>query len=852
MSRLRMFIILIMVFLLSIGLVSALTPAKKAYMDTHAISFWTMDENGASYRDITPNAHHMVSYFGGTYGNQVGGIVNFSQNFNGVDDAVRSTDALIQLDITKNFSYSLWINITTRNNEYAFGTRNQTGNIANQFYVYPTIAGTDKILFAMCGVDNQISLTSGTQYHVAVVKNDSSGRQEIWVNGVWVNGTSYGADCIATENNYIFMGARPNAGALNSFYDGRLDEVVIFDNIIDQEMIQFLYNGGAPGISQRYPFSGGAAPTANFSIVTNDEWSGSSIISFNATINGTVYQSNASGVIETDLNNNLTYNVTISSANYFSRTYYEYNTSVDLTAELHQAEVCFDASAKVSSVVLSSVTFKLGILTQNCYNITAGTYNVQASKTNWFLKNQSFTITPLMNTTLTVQNLSSANLTIYAKDGTTNQSLSNYNININSITYPAWTGETHTGVTNKSIYLINATYNVSISKPGYAVTTSKANITITGHKNYTFTLYKTNSVTIYIRDEITNLPIYDNITIRWSDNTTTWENITDDSLLFVHNITAGNYTLLFYSSNYSTRTYSITVGPSSTQFLTAYMISSTYSTIFTIKDIDTGSILDGVSITMYKLINSSWTTVESKVSDISGKAKFYYDPIANYRFYLSNADYNDYIFYLNPILFPTYDVFMTKTSVLNYSVDFDDISFIYSPHSFTNNENKTLNFLISSPSGSLTDYGIKVTYPGGTDSDSGVNAIGEQMSVDINITGATTWNYVVLNFNYTTSLAGTRQYQFNLPINVNVTTNTFLTNKDKTYGLGIFERMLIATLLILFVVGIGTMIGQAIPGIALGMFVYMFLVFIGFVPLWVILPSMLIGVLFLVWKSGGY
>ena len=79
-----------------------------------------------------------------------------------------------------------------------------------------------------------------------------------------------------------------------------------------------------------------------------------------------------------------------------------------------------------------------------------------------------------------------------------------------------------------------------------------------------------------------------------------------------------------------------------------------------------------------------------------------------------------------------------------------------------------------------------------------------------------------------------------------------MSNKDNTYGLGIFERLLIATIIIIFTVGIATLIGQVIPGLALGMFVYGFLCFIGFIPLWAILPSMLIGVFFITWKSGGY
>lgn len=630
--------------------------------------------------------------------------------------------------------------------------------------------------------------------------------------------------------------------------------------------IDAVYEGGTwsqstLGVANWFGWSPVPVISTDVDFTITDQWNGSSINTFNVNVswsNGTITEHTTTNGTVTLINItsgaiNVTYwNMT----NYFNRTISDTiteNITNTVTTNTYQAVLCLNASAKVSEAGVTADNFTIGTnTTSSCFNITAGSHNVQAKKSGWFNQNQTITVTALSNATQTIQNLSHANLTIYAIDGNTNASLSGYNLTILSLNYSGWTGETTSSVTNHSFYIINGTYNVTISMPGYAVFYSQANITVSGNTNHTFVLYLANSVSINILDEITNNPIYDNITIRWSDNSTTWENVTNTSTLFVSNITTGNYTLLFYASNYSTRTYSITVGPSSHQFLTAYMISSTYSTIFTIKDIDTGNLLSDVSITMYKLINSTWTTVESKVSDISGKAQFYYDPIANYRFYLSATEYEDYIFYLNPILFSTYDVYMTKTSVLNYSVDFDDISFIYSPTTFSNNANTSLNFLISSPSGMLTNYGIKVTYPGGNDSDSGVNAIGEQLTLDVNVTNATAFDYVVLEFNYTTSLAGTRSYTFNLPINMNITSGTWLTNKDKTYGMGIFERMLIATIIIIFVVGIATMVGQALPGIALGLFVYGFLVFIGFVPLWAILPSMLVGVLFLIWKSGGY
>jgi hypothetical protein len=342
--------------------------------------------------------------------------------------------------------------------------------------------------------------------------------------------------------------------------------------------------------------------------------------------------------------------------------------------------------------------------------------------------------------------------------------------------------------------------------------------------------------------------------VRFTNNATTWENVTNTGQLFVYNITPSVYTILFYGSNYSTRTYIITVGNRTTQSLTAYMISADYNTIFTIKDTDSADVISNVSITMFKLVGSTWTTVESKYSDISGRSQFYYDPIGSYKFYLSKTGYTDYVFFLNPILFSSYDVFMTKTSIVNASQDFDKLAIIYSPSSFDNDQATVFNWIISSPDGLLVDYGINLTYKTTSWTSSGVNAIGEQLSVVANITNASAYDVVRFDYYYTTTTQGRRSFTLYLPINVNSSASgmTFMSNKNKTYGLGIFERILILTLTVLFVVGIATMVGQPIPGMALGLFIFGYMSYVGFVPIWAILPSMFIGFLFLVWKSGGY
>lgn len=728
---------------------------------------------------------------------------------------------------------------TASANEYLYSqlctASNCGGNIWGSVIAEDGVAGVDNLVYMGANSDS-VELNnwaSGIWYNVTVEANHSNAT--IWKNDSLAHSKSEAGALMNTVTRFTFRG------------DGQgtiIDNIKVWAGTTDC----FTYpSAGAPPVSP---------PPDYFQITLRDEWNGSSILNFSADINGTQY-STATGTINTSINatvgslaNIIIFNVT----GYFNRTYLDYDTSTDLVGRIHQAEICINGSAKASWSDLSLDNITIGNnVTDHCFNITAGVHNALGQLSGWYNKNQSFTVTALTRSNLSIVNMSYANLTISAIDGTTNETLSNYDLYLNSITYPAF-GELATGVTNYSFYLINDTYNITIRVPGYAVTTALSNVTVAGHTNYTFILYKSNSVTITIRDEITNNIITDNITIRWTSNATVWENSTDTGHLFVHNITPGYYQLLFYGSNYSTRTYGITVSNDSTQFLTAYMISSVYSTIFTIKDIDTGAILDNVSISMYKLINSTWTIVESKLSDISGKAKFYYDPIAHYRFYLSKTGYEDYIFYLNPILFSTYDVFMTRSVIIEEVVDYDDISLIYSPTSFDNNANVTFKFLISSPEGQLTDYSIKLTYPGGSDSDSGVNAIGEQLQAWVNITGATSYDRVKFEYNYTSTVSGERKFIQYLSINLNTTYNatTWLHNKDETYGLGIFERILITTIIIIFFVGISSMVGQPLPGVALGLFIFGLFVYIGFIPLWSVLPSILIGFLFLVWKSGGF
>ena len=829
-----------------------LSSLATATLTDNLVVYYTFDNtnvSGTTVKDVHTN--HYDATNDGAYTGETGKLNQAFYYTAASNTEVEAVNVITPITKSTPFTINVWAN---NNGSASYATVGGLANKGGQFFAVAKVNNTGGM---GCNMYNGAQETTdfaavgaGWNMITCVWYPDATGAGKVatFVNGVLLVNSSLNCSTCGSNNDVIIGGRNTN----EQNWNGMADEFAIWNRSISQAEITELYNSG--NALSYYSYSPPVSPS-NFSITATDEWN-SSALNISVWVDGTSYGTNTTVTTGILQNSTTTHNITIGSTNYFNRTYLNYNVSSNLAASLHQAEVCFNASAKVSGAAITTNNFTIGSTTRtSCFNVSAGTYNVLAQKTGWYNKNQTFTITTLQNNTQTVVNISYANLTISAKDGTTNATLTGYSLTIKSLNFTTWVGETTTGATNYSFYLINGTYNVTIDAPGYELTNAQANITVNGNTNYTFTLYKENSIRIYIFDEITNAPILSNITIRFTDNSSTWENTTDTSTLFVYNLTPSTYTLLFYGSGYSTRTYTVTVGNRTTQTLNAYMISSNYSTTLTIKDVDSADVLSNVSIGMYKLINSTWTVVESKYSDISGRAVFYYDPIGSYKFYLSLDGYTDYVFFLNPILFSAYDVYMTKTSILNASADYDKIAIIYAPTSFQNNKATTFNFIISSPDGLLTEYGINITLPNTSKVGSvGVNAIGSQLSALVNITNATVFDRVRLDYYYITTTAGRKNYTLYFPVEFNTSASdmTFLSNKNKTYGLGIFERILIVTLTVLFVVGIGTLVGQPIPAMALGLFCFGYMAFIGFVPLWAILPSMFIGVIFLVWKSGGY
>ena len=288
-----------------------------------------------------------------------------------------------------------------------------------------------------------------------------------------------------------------------------------------------------------------------------------------------------------------------------------------------------------------------------------------------------------------------------------------------------------------------------------------------------------------------------------------------------------------------------------TQNLSLYVTPGSITT-FTLKDKDTGQVLENVLCTSYIQVGGVYNSVESKLSDITGRIQFVYVGNENYKYYCSKSNYNDLIFYLTPVTSSAYDVPMEKIVAINESIDYDRIAIRFYADQYRNNAPTNFTFIISSLN-ELTSYGYNISYPGGYSTNSGTNAVGEQFNSVFNINGATQLDRVKLYYYYTTTLSGLREFTNYYAIQVpsgNATNTTMMTTMGQTYGLGIFERMLIAVCIAIFATGLGALVGQLFGGFAIGLLSWGYLVFVGFLPIWVVIGTIIIGALILLTKEG--
>lgn len=357
------------------------------------------------------------------------------------------------------------------------------------------------------------------------------------------------------------------------------------------------------------------------------------------------------------------------------------------------------------------------------------------------------------------------------------------------------------------------------------------------------------ALNVTIRDENTGGLITENITVVVTGSSSETTVYTSTGSILISDLENGENSFSFSGPSYSQRTYIVTL-TNLTQTLTVYLGANTSSTTFTVKDIVTGATLENVNSGMYRLIGGAWTPVETRYTDVTGRVVFHYIPDTYYRFVMAKSGYDELVFYLNPVVYSSYDIFLTPTETLDETQDFALVNIMWVPEIVYDAVPVNFTFLIQAPSGLLSNYGYNLTFPGGTAGGYGTNAIGGQLQSEILVVGASSLDKVRIDYFYTNTIDGLKEYTAYIPISANVSDLTLGAQQDEHYGMSFFERLFWLTIILIIVVGVPSAIGKPLVGGILGLFTLGVLVRTGFIELWLGLIPIFLGLIYLSAQGG--
>lgn len=488
--------------------------------------------------------------------------------------------------------------------------------------------------------------------------------------------------------------------------------------------------------------------------------------------------------------------------------------------------------------------------TSGSINLSVGNYTVTGSKNTHYSVVQNFTVDEDDDDTVAVLDMYDTLLSLTVIDA----------ISLATITG----GDQYLSVTD------GASYSES-----YTVTNGVFSVPLTSSEAYDFTGSADNYAYNYLSSSVSsmtdslNISLYANnsifINVYDSNNGTALDNysitMTSDLNIYTDNagvgtyqlnetsIASGVYRLVVEKDGYLNSEYVITMTAGSYQFLNAYLYTGSEAVIFSLADEDNGNAIENATVSMFKILNGSLININSKLSDITGRVQFGYNTGDYYSFIVVAEGYESKSFVLNPVLFSSYNILLSKSSATVSNQDYLSILIEFNGDTFYINETNSLDILIYSPDGSIEDYIFNITTEDDNQIYTGTSATGESFQYNFTLPTSPSEQTVVINYCYDLTIGAQRCFKNTYNVIGSYDEGSFLSQKDNTFGLGLFERILIATIFAVFIAGIAGAVAGALAGAGLGLLIMGFLTFTGFIPLWAVLPSILVGVVLIMGRS---
>jgi hypothetical protein len=474
-------------------------------------------------------------------------------------------------------------------------------------------------------------------------------------------------------------------------------------------------------------------------------------------------------------------------------------------------------------------------------NILANSFNQTNQVT--YLINQSFINVSVQNTTL-LFNYSYINTSAYDVNYLNLINTSTNYLN-SSTSFYSVNQQTTTGY---SYFLVDqGIYSLYPDATGYAIPSITTFSTSTNvQKNVTFNLYPTNSVQIFFFNQSTSqLMSGFNYTVKFTNSTSSlvYTNITSQSInnLTVSNLTPNTYTVTVENAALTRATNVITITNRSTQILNIYLSPlSANNVVFTLSNDINLKPIEGVTATVSTVLGNTSTVINSFLSDSAGNFQFNYVTDLYYTISLSKAGYSSKQISFTPIIFTSYQVYMTQvTNGTQYTGEFADVSVVVRPSQLIANTTNAVTVTIGSPTGSLTTYNATAYGDFGTFTASGSNAVGGVLTLNVPVFNATALNKEYISYTYNVANGSSFTNTVVLSVDLSSIIGTSGTNTADNWGLSIWDRIIIMVFVTLVFTGLGRLFGGYAGSVVAAFFCITAFTYVGFLTWYLAAPMVI-------------
>lgn len=190
--------------------------------NSELVSKWgdTLTNNGATYTEV--NEFKAGGYEGGAF------------NFDGTNDYITATFPSITDEVTVSF-YLNWDDFGTSNTQMIIES-----STSNNLLIHTGgSAGTNGLRFSLSGgtyFDTTNIITSGTNLYTISYNTTTA---KIYRNGVLINSGDF--TWTSPNGTNLYFGSRAGTGL---YYDGLIDEIIIFNRALTSTEINYIYNNG--------------------------------------------------------------------------------------------------------------------------------------------------------------------------------------------------------------------------------------------------------------------------------------------------------------------------------------------------------------------------------------------------------------------------------------------------------------------------------------------------------------------------------------------------------------------------------------------------------------------------------